>query len=183
MISLDSFAAAVGLGTREARARFARIAMVFGVVGGAFPVVGLLLGRSLSGFMGAWASLLAGSILIGLGIWLTVAARGAPARAPLGHPRPRRRPLQGAALLGLAAGLSTDNLVAGFALGLHGADTILLGLLTFLSVLLASLLGLHLGAAGQARLGARAGALTGLLLMAFGVWILLSGLGMGSGPP
>lgn len=172
VISLDAFAAAVGLGTREPRERWWRIAGVFAVVGGAFPVLGLLLGQVASGVVGTWAEVMAAAILAGLGVWLIVGSRGAPARAPLGRPV-RRRPLQGVALLGLAAGLSTDNLVAGFALGLHGVHTLALGLLTTVSVFLVTGLGLRLGAAGRARLGARAGVVTGFFLIALGAWVLL----------
>lgn len=182
-ISLDTFAAALALGTRTQRGDRERAAVTFALVGGAAPVVGLMIGRLASGWLGAAAGWISALILVALGVWLLVQAQdtspgevpssqpvASSLRAELG-PLPNegrgvrfRPPIFGLTLM--AAGLSIDNLLVGLGLGLHGGSSLVLGILVGLSIYGATHLGLHLGARGRVRFGRWALAAAGILLMA-----------------
>ncbi len=171
-ISLDTFAASLAMGTRPlATARF-RIALVFALVGGSFPVLGMFLGRLLAGPAAAFAEILSAVVLAGLGGWLLHQARHDPGT---GLPDPERSP-RGMGLLLLAIGLSADNLLVGLGLGLQNAASVQLGLLTVGFVFVTTLVGLELGKRKRLYLGRWAEALAGLLLIALAGAFLLGWL-------
>lgn len=168
-ISLDTFAASLAMGTRPlATARF-RIAMVFALVGGSFPVLGMLVGRLLAGPTAAFAEILSVVVLAGLGGWLLNQARHDPGS---GLPSPDRAP-RGMGLLLLAIGLSTDNLLVGVGLGLQNSASVQLGLLTVGFVFVTTLVGLELGKRKRLYMGRWAEAAAGLLLIALAAAFLL----------
>ena len=110
-LGLDNFAAsiAIGLSGVDQSVRV-RIAVTFGIFEAVMPTIGLLLGRQLSGTLGDWAHVVGGLLLIAVGVEATVAAvRGRDERDDeLAGVRSGR-------LVVLAAALSIDNLVVGFA--------------------------------------------------------------------
>ncbi|MGZ4244811.1 MAG: manganese efflux pump MntP [Solirubrobacteraceae bacterium] len=140
-VGLDNFAAAIaiGLGGVDRRLRL-RIAGVFGLFEAGMPVIGLLIGRGLSGTLGSKAHLVGGLLLILVGVQMAVGEL----RSGEGE-IPRLAGARVGRLIVLAAGLSIDNLVIGFALGAH--DTPLLSALVVIGVVSVamSLLGLELG--------------------------------------
>jgi putative Mn2+ efflux pump MntP len=173
-VGLDNFAAAIAIGLSGVDRRLrVRIAVVFGVFEAGMPVIGLLIGRGLSGSLGARAHLLGGSLLIAAGAqmaFLAVRSGSGPG------PGDGRAPALASAPLGrlivLAAALSIDNLIIGFALGARRAPLVLsIVVIGVVSVGL-SLVGLELGQ----RLGERVGRWSELLgaavLIAVGAAIL-----------
>ena len=124
------------------------------------PVIGLLLGRGLSDTFGAQAHLVGGALLAATGAYAVIeAARARGERASEIAQAPAAAVAGPGRLLLLAAALSIDNLIVGFALGAGGAPIALaVVLIATISVGL-SLLGLELGA----RLGRRVGDLSALL--------------------
>ena len=74
-VGLDNFAASIAIGLagvdRQVRVR---IALVFGLFEAGMPVIGLLIGRSLSGSLGASAHIVGGGLLIAAGAQMGVAA-------------------------------------------------------------------------------------------------------------
>jgi putative Mn2+ efflux pump MntP len=171
-VGLDNFAAAIAIGLSgvDRRVRL-RIAVVFGVFEAGMPVVGLLAGRGLSGSLGARAHLVGGGLLIATGAQMVVVALRStdgsghmPARALAGAPLGR--------LIVLAAGLSIDNLIIGFALGARQAPLVLsIVVIGVVSVGL-SLFGLELGQRLGERIGRWSGLLGAAVLVAVGVAIL-----------
>jgi putative Mn2+ efflux pump MntP len=146
-VGLGNFAASIAIGLsgvdRQVRVR---IAVVFGIFEAGMPVIGLLVGRGLSGSLGAQAHIVGGGLLILAGVQMAVSAirsgddePAALAGAPLGR------------LLVLAAGLSIDNLVIGFALGARNSPLILAVVVIGVVSVAMSLAGLELGS----RLGGR----------------------------
>jgi putative Mn2+ efflux pump MntP len=141
-VGLDNFAAsvAIGLAGVDRRVRL-RIAVVFGGFEAGMPVIGLLIGRGLSGSLGHQAHIVGGGLLIVAGAQMGVAALrsgdddGPPALAgaPVGR------------LIVLAAGLSIDNLIIGFALGAHRAPLVPAVIVIGVVSVGLSLLGLELG--------------------------------------
>jgi manganese efflux pump family protein len=167
-LGLDNFAAsiAIGLSGIDRLARF-RVVFAFGLFEAAMPTAGLLIGRQLAHSLGSAAHIVGGLLLIAVGAQVTVAAarsRGgsAPAFAGAGMGR----------LLILAAALSIDNLVVGFALGAYRAPVALsVALIVVVSVGL-SLVGLELGVRLGSRVGHRSGLIGGIVLIGVGAAIL-----------
>ena len=162
-VGLDNFAASIAIGLAGVdRALRLRIGIVFGAFEAGMPVVGLLIGRGVSGALGSGSHYVAGGLLIAAGAQVAFeslrgarAAQGAriPAGAPAaaGAPAPplRRPPLRRLVLLG--GGLSIDNLVVGFALGAQSASLALAVVTIGVVSVALSLAGLELGS----RLGER----------------------------
>ncbi len=167
-LGMSNFAAAVAIGLSGVdRSLRLRIAFAFGLFEAAMPVVGLLLGRRLSGTLGAHAAVVGGSVL---------AAVGASSRSSRRSDATDREPaaLAGAGLgrlLVLGAVLSIDNLVVGFALGAYGSPLGLsIVLIAVVSVGL-SLIGLELGARLGSRIEHISELLGGLVLVCVGAAI------------
>lgn len=128
------------------------------------PAIGLLLGRQLSGTLGDWAHVIGGLLLITVGIQTVVAGvrSSAMGLADAGLGR----------ILALAAGLSIDNLIVGFALGAYRAPLVLsIAIIAGVSVGL-SLVGLELGAKLGTRVEHRSELLSGVVLISVGAAIL-----------
>ncbi len=191
VISMDTFAVALALGTRTQKGDRQRIAVAFALLGGATPAAGLLVGQVMSGWIGTAAGWLSAGILILLALWLLEQARESqPGRVPppaqplsstlreeLG-PLPNegrgirfRPPVTGLVLMSL--GLSLDNVLLGFGFGLRGGGALLLGVLAGLFIFASTHLGLHLGRLGRLRFGRWALAGAGVLLLVVAVGILI----------
>ena len=177
-VGLDNFAAAIAIGLTgvDRRVRL-RIAVVFGVFEAGMPVIGLLVGRGLSGSLGAQAHLVGGGLLIAAGAQTAVVelrSRDGDGNGD-GHGHDRAPALAGAPLgrlIVLAAGLSIDNLIIGFALGAHRAPLVLsIVVIGVVSVGL-SLLGLEFGQRLGERIERWSELLGAAVLIAVGVAIL-----------
>jgi manganese efflux pump family protein len=166
-LGLNNLAASIAIGLSGVdRATRTRTALAFGLFEAAMPVVGLLAGRQLSHALGGAADTIGGLLLMAVGAQVTISA----VRSPNDH-RPVQ-PQRMANLLVLAAALSIDNLVVGFALGAYRAPLVLsVAIIAVVSVGL-SLLGLELGARLGARVEHRSELLSGVVLIAVGLAIL-----------
>jgi manganese efflux pump family protein len=167
-LGLNNFAASVAIGLSGIdRATQARIAFVFGVFEAAMPVVGLLIGRQVSHALGSAAHIVGGLLLIAVGAQMTYFA----ARSGEGPPR-RIANAHGGTLVLLAAGLSIDNLVVGFALGAYRVPIVVSVAVIAVVSLAMSLAGLELGVRLGAKVGHASALLSGVALMAVGAAIL-----------
>lgn len=104
---------ALGQGTRGKRWR---IITVFGVFEFVVPLVGVALGQGVSSRIAGHANWIGPTLLIGLGVWIVIAGT----RDRPGHDQrlaERITTWQGLVLLSM--GLSLDNLLVGFSLGLE----------------------------------------------------------------
>jgi manganese efflux pump family protein len=173
-ISLDTFAAAIALGTRTAPAGWIRVAAVFAVAGGLFPLVGMWVGLLASGLLTQVAGGVGALVLAGLGGWfLHGALTGGDAPLP-GHIQALKPEMPLGGLVLLSMGLSSDNLLVGLGLGLQGGMTLLLGALTAFSVFCATLTGLWLGRMKKLWFGRAAEGLAGVLLLGLAAYLLLA---------
>jgi manganese efflux pump family protein len=167
-VGADNFAAAVAIGLagidRQVRLR---IAVVFGLFEAGMPVLGLAVGRGLSGSLGSRAHLVGGGLLIAVGVQMGIKALRSDPDAP---PALAGAPM--ARLVVLAAGLSIDNLVIGFALGARDAPLILSVIVIGLVSVGLSLLGLELGNRLGAEVGHRSELLGAGVLVVVGAAIL-----------
>jgi putative Mn2+ efflux pump MntP len=167
-VGADNFAAAIAIGLAGVDHRLRlRIAVVFGLFEAGMPVVGLVVGHSLSGSLGSRAHLLGGGLLVLVGLQMGIAAWRSEDDAP---PALAGAPIGRLILLG--AGLSIDNLVIGFALGARDTPLILSVVVIGVVSVALSLLGLELGSRLGAEVGHRSELLGSGVLVAVGAAIL-----------
>jgi manganese efflux pump family protein len=139
-VGLSNFAASVGLSLSGVdRALRIRVVLLFGAFEAGMPVVGLLLGHGLAGTLGSTSRWIGGGLLVATGAWTALHRTSAGAKPATGQ------------LVVMAAALSIDNLVVGFALGTLAVSLpVAASVIAGVSVAL-SLVGLEIGA----RLGSR----------------------------
>lgn len=167
-LGLDTLAVSLALGIGGLpRRRWPQVGATFVLCEGGMPVLGLAIGARLSRHFAAWAGLLAGVLLLGLGIH-----RCLETRARSSHESALLASVQRASgwrLLLLGVSVSLDNLAIGFSLGaVAGHMTLLLALIP-LQCLVLTLLGLSVGRLAGTRLGWAAGLAAGLVLAVLGL--------------
>jgi manganese efflux pump family protein len=162
-LGLSNFAASIAIGISGVeRALRVRIAMAFGLFEAGMPIIGLLVGRQVAHALGSRAQLIAGGLLVATGAYTVVRARGASDAAP------RMTDVRNGRLLLMAASLSIDNLIVGFALGAYHVSLVLaISVIAVVSVGL-SLIGLELGAQLGARVEHNSELLAGIVLICVG---------------
>ncbi len=170
-LCLDSFliAAAIGL-TKPSRRDKLRITVLFAGFEAGMPLVGLLIGRSLSGSMGHNAIYLAAAILIAYGFYSVL-------RQPEEDKAARQLgKTHGLAALVIGASISLDGLAIGFTYGLIQVPVILVTALIAFQAVVFTLLGFKIGGALPEHLRQRGEQLAGLALMGIGIILLVKQL-------
>ena len=162
-LGLSNFAASIAIGIAGVdRQLRARIALAFGLFEAGMPILGLLLGRGLAHALGTRAHIIGGALLIATGAFtFAQAIRTTDATwsaLELGRHR----------LLLLAAGLSIDNLIVGFALGAYKVSIVLAVIVIAAVSVGMSLIGLELGDRLGARVEHNSELLAGIVLIGVG---------------
>lgn len=164
-LGLNDFAGSIAVGTSGVDRRLrVRVALAFGLFEAGMPIIGLLIGRNLSHTLGSSANIIGGLLLVAVGLQATYVAT----RADHGDANATFATAGTGRLLVLAAALSIDNLVVGFALGAYHA-----GLVVSVTVIAAvsvglSIVGLELGARLGARVEHNSELIAGVALAAIG---------------
>ena len=157
----NNFATALALGALGQIDRQWRILMVFVAFEFSVPLAGLAMGRRLSREVSDNIDWLAPVLIAGLGLWtLLVASRGSTDRANLA-----RWLSSWHGLVLLSAGLSLDNLVVGFSLGLSGVPILLTATIIMLCSVTFARTGLRSGARGHRDFETPAEVASGMLLL------------------
>jgi putative Mn2+ efflux pump MntP len=115
VIGANNFSAALALGALGQRPRRARIVAVFGVFEFLVPLAGIAIGRSVAGSLASTGRWIGAAVLAALGIATLL---GGIRNRSDSSDRMMRLVTSWGGLTLLAAGLSLDNLVVGFSLGL-----------------------------------------------------------------
>jgi putative Mn2+ efflux pump MntP len=168
-VGLDNFAAAIGIGLAgvDARTRL-RVAVVFGLFEAGMPIVGLLIGHGVEHSFGRTTRYVGGALLVAAGLWILWEARHA-VEGDERTPQPGQQPMMRLVLTAL--GLSIDNLVVGFGLGVTKTP-LALALIVFAVVSVGlSLAGLEVGRRLGARLQRRSDELAAVVLIAVGILV------------
>ena len=167
--NIDTVILAMGWAVRGVRPAFGHTLVIAGLTT-FITWLSLALGRGAAARMGAaFAGALGGLVLAGIGLWFVLDwLRG------LGGPPAQQAPAEGGGLVGwvaLAAALAVNNAGVGVAAGAAGVGAGWASLANFLLTLAALPLGRALGDRVAGRLlGRYALPLSGLLLVALGVW-------------
>jgi putative Mn2+ efflux pump MntP len=169
-VGLDNFAAAIGIGLSglDAKIRL-QVALVFGVFEGGMPIVGLLIGRSLTHLLGNHAHVIGGVILALTGLYGIVTSVIERRSEHVSSPERDRGGL--GHLIVAGAALSVDNLIVGFALGTYHVSLVVAALVIAIVSVGMSLVGLELGRRLGMRVGEYGELLGGAVLMLVGVAI------------
>jgi putative Mn2+ efflux pump MntP len=165
-VGLDNFGAAtaLGIGGVDRRVRIT-VALVFGLFEGGMPIVGILVGHSAAGSLGTKAHLVAGLVLCAAGLYTLVHDLSTHDASPT----PTSPGI--ARLVLLAAVLSLDNLVVGFALGAFHVSLLVAAVVLGSVSALLGLAGLELGRLLGTKTGRWTEALGGIVLVGVGAAI------------
>jgi len=160
-LSLDTFAvsAALGVAGLPARDRW-RLSLILSGFETVMPVIGVLGGALVGRASGDFADYLAAAVLIGAGLLML---RGDDSD---GEALARR--MRGLAIVGVGLSVSMDELAIGLVIGLLRLPVVLVALLIGAQALLASQLGVRIGARLGDELRERAEQFAGMLLVVLG---------------
>jgi len=164
-VGLGNFAASVAIGlggiSREVRLR---VAIVFGVFETGMPIVGLIIGEQVSGYLGGKANLIGGTLLGLTGIYLVVSALRST------DDKDVKQATKGTGKLLLAGlALSIDNLVVGFSLGTYHVSLWLAAVVIGVTSVVLSLIGLKLGHRLGKKVEEYSEILSGVILLCVGI--------------
>lgn len=175
-MSTDAFAAALARGAGMPHARWPqalRTGLVFGVVEGATPVIGWLLGSAAARYVQAWDHWIAFVLLVALGlhlIWKAKRGSGRDDDAGAGEAAARKTGLIATTVAGLAT--SIDAMAVGVGLAFVDVNialvAVVIGVCTFTLVSIGVMAGRALGTL----IGKRAEIAGGIILILVGAVIL-----------
>lgn len=168
-LGLDSFAVAAALGAARPAglAMRLRISLIFVIFEAGMPLIGIAAGGGLARAIGTTADYLAGAAVIAVGIWM-LASRDGDDDDMAG----RVSGAHGLAILALGLSISTDELAIGFSLGLVRLPVVPVIVAIAVQALVASQLGLALGAVIGARFRERAEQVAAVALIALGGYLI-----------
>ncbi|GAC1658190.1 MAG: hypothetical protein NVS9B1_17550 [Candidatus Dormibacteraceae bacterium] len=143
-LSLDTFAISAALGVAGiAPDRRLRVSLVMVAFEMGMPVVGVLLGTAAGEFAGSYADFAAIALLAGLGLWILRPGQDEDQEQ---EQLARIGAASGLGMIGLGLSISLDELAVGVSLGLLRFPLLAAVLLIGAQALIASQLGLRLGA-------------------------------------
>lgn len=165
IIGSNNFAVALALGALgQVKYRY-RVMFVFGFFEFVVPLAGIMLGTAVTESIGWQTNIVGAAILFGLGLVTVIGG----IRNPRNDELLARRIVQWDGLIVLAAGLSLDNLIVGFSLGLGKVQPFLLAAaISFFSVIF-TWLGMQFGRESRRRWERTAKIASGVLLMLLGI--------------
>jgi putative Mn2+ efflux pump MntP len=171
-VGLSNFAGSIGIGLSgiDGRTRL-RVGIAFGLFEALMPVVGLLLGQAVAGYLGQIAKYVGSAILVVTGAYTIWQGR----RVTKQEEAPAD--LQTHRLIVMALALSIDNLAVGFALAIYHINIVLAAAMIGVISVALSLVGLELGSRLGARVEAWSEELGGAVLILVGVAIAIGLLG------
>jgi putative Mn2+ efflux pump MntP len=165
-LGIDTLIMSASLGLIKTTGKL-KMALVFACAEALVPLIGLLIGKSVSYLIGDWASLAGGIALVGLGIWLIFFDDENEDTHKL------ERKLVGWTLVGTVISISLDEFTIGFSIGLIGVPIVLTLILIALQSFVFTSLGLTFGSKLKPFLGERSEKLAGTVLGLLGLWILV----------
>ncbi len=167
-LGLDSFAVAAAIGATQpttSRARL-RISVIFVIFEAGMPLIGVAAGGGLARAIGPVADYLAAAAVIAVGVWMLVAGDDDDQTAP------QIAGAHGLAVVALGISISLDEFAVGFSLGLARLPVVAVIIAIAVQAVVASQLGLALGAVISDRLREHAEQVAGLALIVLGGYLI-----------
>lgn len=171
-LAMDALAVSVSAGIylRDAsRMQAFRIYFHFGLFQGLFPILGWIMGHSVSPYFLGYNKYIAFGLLLYVGIHMIIEALGE------GDGQFRTDPTRGLTLVMLATSVSIDAMAVGISFSLLGLTVVYPALIIGLVTGLVSMAGVKFGTRLGRRFGDRVSVLGGIVLIMIGLKILLSG--------
>ncbi len=170
-LGLDTLAVSVGLGLSGLpRSRWVRVGVTFALFEGLMPVLGLLIGKSLSEKLGEIAAYAAAVILIVIGL---LALREALTEDDNNDGDDLVEKTQGNRLLLTGLSVSLDELAVGFSLGVLQVPVGIALIYIAIQAFALTFIGVSFGGRLGAHLGRRAELASGIILTLLGVALLV----------
>ncbi|MCA1795461.1 MAG: manganese efflux pump MntP family protein [Desulfotignum sp.] len=169
VIGANNLTVALALGAIGQRRNQGRILLVFGGFEFSVPLIGVWLGQQMSDTLAAHADWLGPVLVAVLGMATLISARG----SSRDREKLARTVSSWRGLIILSAGLSVDNLVVGFGLGLGGVSPLALAATIMCFSVVFAWIGLQLGHLVKQDYEKAGTAATGLLLMVLAGAMLL----------
>ncbi len=169
VIASNNLSFALGLGALGTDKYHLRIVLVFTIVEFVIPLVGLFIGQFLKSFLSDIADLIGSLILIGFGIYTIYSTFKTKSQKE----KTIRIVTTVKSLLLIALGLSLDNLLVGFSLGLKDVNPLeLASFIGFFSMIF-TFIGLKTGKFVKQSLGKYVQVFAGIILILFGLFTYL----------
>lgn len=165
-LGIDTLMISISLGFVQTKGKV-KIALTFAFAEALMPLIGLIIGKGAGHFIGNWASLIGGVVLLAVAVWLIFFEDEDEEEEKL------ERTLVGWTLLFTALSISLDELAVGFSIGLVGVPILLTIILIAIQAFLFTFLGLTFGSKLKPYLGEWAEKLAGSVLGLLGLWILI----------
>ena len=145
-VGLSNFAGAIGIGLSgiDARTRL-RVGIAFGLFEAVMPIIGLLLGQAVAGYLGHYAKYIGAALLVLTGAYTIWQGRRAAAQEQKSGTVVATQGMRTHQLLVTALALSIDNLAVGFALATYHVQIVLAAVMMGVISVAMSLVGLELG--------------------------------------
>lgn len=161
VIGSNNLAAGLALGALGQAARARRVVLVFGAFEFFVPLVGLAIGRASTRWIEPQAAWVSVALLAVVGLWMVWGSL----RQKDTDERLARRATTWGGLVVLAAGLSIDNLVVGFGLGLRAYDPVSIAATIAAFSMLFAWVGIRIGDVSRRHWERTAGVIAGVLLI------------------
>jgi manganese efflux pump family protein len=170
-LSLDTFAVCAALGVAGlSPVERRRVSILFPLLEGTAPLVGLGLGAAVGAAVGAAADYVAVAVLAVLGVAMALEGEGEAESAG------RIATARGAAIVALALTSAIDELAIGFAIGLLGLPLVPVLALIVAQSIAVTQLGMRLGARVAPRLRSAGERVAGIALVAIAAVLLIEKL-------
>jgi putative Mn2+ efflux pump MntP len=177
-VGLSNFAGAIGIGLSgiDVRTRL-RVGIAFGLFEALMPVIGLLLGAAVAGYLGHIAKYVGGGILVLTGAYTIWQGRRTAAREKQSGTVVATQGLRTHQLLVTALALSIDNLAVGFAIAQYNVNIVEAAAMMGIVSVALTLVGLELGYRLGERVEAWSEEIGGVVLIGVGVALAAGVLG------
>ncbi len=164
-LGIDTLMMSIALGFYRTSGKI-RIATTFASAEVIMALVGLFIGKGLGTFIGNWASLTGGILLLGVAVWLLVFDNDDEEKNRFEHD------LVGWTLILTAISISLDELAMGFSIGLIGIPVTLTVILIACQAFVFTVVGLTFGSKLKPYLGEWSEKLAGTILGLLALWLI-----------
>lgn len=172
IVGSNNLAVAFGIGALKVRSYWLRIILVFGFFEFVIPLLGVFIGKQFHEFISDYAAHIGGGILIILGGYILIKSLTSKQSTQ----NLSDKVISWTGLISLALGLSIDNLIVGFSIGLKEVNPLKVASIISICSMLFAFIGLKVGAYLSAIHQKKTEIASSILLILLGLAVLLEWL-------